>query len=990
MIVQLSANGRSLLAVVRGRPGAGGVSLLFKRLLGRAPGKKGSKQLLSTVRTFVQTDSWDASRLILREHPELLDEAVESLFERLIREANDQDETEKIPYLLAHRSVLLRAREIGVEPAFAELGCRPETPVVPQGVAAHPLYDLVKQVLSGAVSLEEAVEQACAPATLSRLDEGLLEEQDGFLRGQLDDWQRLQEVRCLAEVNCAAARALPATPHLQGLTMATLADALGSLTLVTSEQRQDILDRRVQLYEAALSLLEESGPAEPRGRVCIRMAESLAERHRMDKRSADLDRAVAAFEQGLALAQVPVERARGNAGLGSALLQRSDLQRAGDDLDRAVAALEAVLPLAKDALARASGEVDLGLALLRRFEVTGEVGDLEQAAGLLRKSLSLTEVTSADWGRAQVGLGRIFQAFWQVRGGAGDRHAAIEAYEQLLSARAPDVFPEEVWAAAQPLVRLLFSRRGAGDWRKAADVCAAALAAATHLYLEVLPALSQASLGGGLAEIVSMRAYALAQDGDLAAAVEALETGSTRYLAALALGEEAFRRIPDAVWRETVQAAWRRVRKSQAEFVRADETRRSLAFARMAEARRDLHYLVNGLFPELSAESSWENIRRQAGQAPLVYLAVTEIGGLALVCHGDGVKPVWLDVTGHDVRSLLLDYAAVQSSPEELARFLAEALPQLRERVADPLAHALSHSVGERALVVTLIPTGLLALLPLHAAFAGGADDNVVTYAPSAQSLALSWKPPRRGAAPWRLVALGDPTGDSPVDRAELEHVARAFPGQAVRLLSGPQLTRSAVLASLAEAAVAHLATPSRLAPFAPLDSGFLLAGAHWLTLQDIFRPASREAFAHLRLLVASAGRTMTIDSPDLPGDTLDLPVGLLRAGVPTVVAAQWPSDPLARTLLLADFYRRLLGEDACPAVALHQAQRWLRDLSYVRLQEHLEARSGAVGQAASPEAAWWSEAADQARRAIEQGRGDERPYAAPCYWASFACYGVT
>ena len=984
---------------------------IFRKLFARRQASPRRKKLPLIVRAFIDADSWADSRRILEANPELLqpEKAVERVFARLIKEAHDQDELERIPYLTVHRAVLRRTREVGADAAFAEIGCFLEAAAAGKGVSAHPLYRLGWQVLNGSVSMEQALEEALAPSTLAGLDDEALRRLNEHIKGMLDDWRRVEENRVLAELNAAAAQARPAPPEVQALLVGTLGDALGCLIPTSPAQRESLLQRRVELYREVLSIWEDLGESEQAGRTWNSLGVVLSQRFQVQGETSVLDEAITAFEGGLAVAVNPSERARGQAGLGEALLARFEAHKRVGDLDQAVAVLEGRLALAESALDRAQGEVALGRALFRRFQARGQAEDLDRAIVVLEKSVSLTPTDSADWVRGQILLGQAFGARWERSGGPADRNGAVEAYEAVLTALPVDVFPEYLWAAVVPLARLLLHQRSRGGWKRAAQAYAAAQEAAYYLRLEELPAEDLPHSPRPLQGLVAGRAYALGQLGDLGAAVGALEAGCVRLFAELSLEQRALQRLPDANWRSTLQAASQRVRKNAAGYGRAAEPQRPWATARLAEARRDYHHLAQVLFPELAAAPSLEAIREAAADVPLVYLAVTPVGGLALVVYAGAIEPVWLDIAVEDLHVLLLGqageggssgYLSLHTSPGDVKEALNQILPLLGERVMGPLAEVLRVLVlPEGTARVTLIPVGLLALLPLHAAvLARGEgeacflDEFMVTYAPSAQALAVARREvERRAAAPLRLAGLGDPSAD-PLASDELAYIATLFSGRAARLLEPGEATRGMLLAALAEATVAHFSAPASSDLAAPLDSGIRWAGGRRLTLRHLLRPAGKEALSRLRVLVLSNAHTILGDPADLSDEAIGLPAGLLQAEVPAVVGTLWPVRGHGRLLLMARFYELMLGAGLLPAAALREAQCWLRDLTYAALLAYLKTAPGLPGTAAATRetsGALWAELSDVVRQSVQAGKGAERPYATPQHWAGFVCYGA-
>ncbi|MBC7334943.1 MAG: CHAT domain-containing protein, partial [Clostridia bacterium] len=188
-------------------------------------------------------------------------------------------------------------------------------------------------------------------------------------------------------------------------------------------------------------------------------------------------------------------------------------------------------------------------------------------------------------------------------------------------------------------------------------------------------------------------------------------------------------------------------------------------------------------------------IQRQAADAPLVYLLATPAGGLALVVSAAGGQAVdlpelteaalngWLVQTDAAGQNVVGGYLPAQLAvPDWMSGALKKLLPALG-RALQPLVEALALTPppgpfpspaarkrgeddgaavrgGVRA--ITLIPTGRLALLPLHAArLPDGShllDHFTISYAPSAQALqAARRQAAARQEAPFFLIGVGNP-----------------------------------------------------------------------------------------------------------------------------------------------------------------------------------------------------------------------------------------
>ena len=78
--------------------------------------------VLRVLQAFIFAETWDASRQVAEEHPELLGDEVDVLLGQLIQSAREQGDDDTLRVLEEHRALLRRCRETGVAAAFAESG----------------------------------------------------------------------------------------------------------------------------------------------------------------------------------------------------------------------------------------------------------------------------------------------------------------------------------------------------------------------------------------------------------------------------------------------------------------------------------------------------------------------------------------------------------------------------------------------------------------------------------------------------------------------------------------------------------------------------------------------------------------------------------------------------------------------------------------------------------------------------------------------------
>ncbi|MET8351245.1 MULTISPECIES: CHAT domain-containing protein [unclassified Micromonospora] len=228
-------------------------------------------------------------------------------------------------------------------------------------------------------------------------------------------------------------------------------------------------------------------------------------------------------------------------------------------------------------------------------------------------------------------------------------------------------------------------------------------------------------------------------------------------------------------------------------------------------------------------------------------------------------------------------------------------------------------------------PTGLLTLLPLHAAGpldgGDGVLDRVVpSYTASLRALAHARRGvPARPEPVDAALVVGMPQtpglADLPGVAREEEIVRRHLPR--VRALLGPAATPAAVLAALPAQPVAHLSCHGTQDLRAPAWGRLTLAGGS-LHVRDLWRPAGSPA----ALAVLSACETVR-GGAALPDEALTLGTAFQLAGFRHVIGALWSISDALTVRLCADLYAGLavpggIAPDRA-AVALHQSVRQLR-----------------------------------------------------------------
>jgi hypothetical protein len=309
----------------------------------------------------------------------------------------------------------------------------------------------------------------------------------------------------------------------------------------------------------------------------------------------------------------------------------------------------------------------------------------------------------------------------------------------------------------------------------------------------------------------------------------------------------------------------------------------------------------------------YEDIQQSATGAPLVYIGAAGEHGWAIIVQAHGEpEVVRLPTLTHGVARRLAERIGSRSTTGDVpAAPVAEATEAMIS-VLGPLAEILRLSGP----LVTLVPLGPLALLPLHAAFVLAGLS--VRHTPSARTLppgtstvqisgrVLTIQAARPGpAAPPPLKLVG----------GQRELLARLH-GQRLRVLV--DATGAEVLDGFGTAEIYHFMCHGAADPEHPLDSSLFLADRQLRLSEIMAMPPVPQ-----RLVILGACESSVADGRVLD-EMVSFPGAMLQAGAQGVVAALWKVSEAAAALVLQRFHEGLAARKA-PATALADAQRWLR-----------------------------------------------------------------
>jgi CHAT domain-containing protein len=318
-----------------------------------------------------------------------------------------------------------------------------------------------------------------------------------------------------------------------------------------------------------------------------------------------------------------------------------------------------------------------------------------------------------------------------------------------------------------------------------------------------------------------------------------------------------------------------------------------------------------------------------------------------------------------------------------------------------------------------LTPHRFLHLLPLHALPLNAAGTCLldrftrgVRFAPSLQVLQLVQR--RQAKSLESLFALANPGEDlayAALEVASIQPLFGAHPtvleGKAasraqLERFAGPlaashclhfschgtfdfaEPLRSALL--LADCEVRSLPADADPSRYMPTSDGGAIDLHQCLTLLDLFQLDLRQA----RLVALSACETGLSDIKSASDEFVGLSTGFLFAGCNSVIGTLWTVPDITTGLLMAHFYRLLkaptLQGIGGVALALKEAQHWLRTLTLEQLPEHLDALRASLPPALSDNMA--QNFAHDLQRLNRNHAFSDCPFSSPFYWAAFTAVG--
>lgn len=502
-------------------------------------------------------------------------------------------------------------------------------------------------------------------------------------------------------------------------------------------------------------------------------------------------------------------------------------------------------------------------------------------------------------------------------------------------------------------------------------------------------------------------AFCLSRKGQFSDAVEILEQGRAQQLREIVeRRRKDLDRLPSLGYEDLYENF--KIASEEENLLQAIPTRsRSSDWpVQIEQVRREMQTVAETIrrqvgenIPEYKyflAPLPYEEIKLFAKRKPLVYFASTYEQGIALIVSDQGTKEISLSDLGlkglqnrifgrGDLPGYLKVYENWCNNPSDYQTitFWQATLDLTTQWLWEAGIGELVTELKGYCDSVVLIPTGLLALLPLHAAWTEdeskptkrrfALDELNISYSPSAHALWIARMAEGRLAE--SVMVVDNPDGTLHFSEFEIRSVLEVF--EQSRHLSGDEATLDAVKRNIGKASVIHFSTHG-VAGWQKAEQSRLKLADTDLILPDIFRLNLDQT----RLVVLSACET-GVPGLELIDEMIGLPSGMMQAGVPGVVGSLWSVSDMSTAILMSQFYRLWRKEGKSLHEGLRLAQIWLRDSTAQELRDVFESLVSASEIRLHPDSA------DAFIKRVILEKSSDRPFCHPFFWAAFTYTGI-
>jgi CHAT domain-containing protein/tetratricopeptide (TPR) repeat protein len=764
--------------------------------------------------------------------------------------------------------------------------------------------------------------------------------------------------------------------------------------------RAENIEQAINAYEQALNVMPKAVMPIEWATANNNLANAYNSRVKGD-RAENIEQAIKAYEQALTVrtkAAMPIQWATTTNNLAFAYNKRIKGDRA-ENIEQAINAYSQALTVrTKAAMPIEWAQTHHNLALAYMNRIKGDRAEnIEQALVAYEQALSVMTKAAMpiEWAQTTNNLASLYDK--RIKGDRAENiEQAIVAYKSSLEIFTPTTLPDDCRRTSGLLANLYSDQT---HWTEAASTYDIALQAAEICYQRSDFLDSKSSELSTTAELPRRAAYAYAKAGDLPKVIETLEQGRARGLSESLSRDRAnltqleqtdldlyseYKNLTTQQRNLEIQQRNLEITLSRQEIQTSSQILRQQLQDTICQIRQIPSHA------DFLQEPTFVDIQQVIiSDCPLVHVVITPNGGMALITTVNSIEVLWLDdLTDKFLQKLLVGsgniedldsagwfsgYDQASINRETWYEAIDTTTRQLWDNLMGPIVQHLKTLGYDRA---TLIPTGYLSLLPLHAAWTEDTtrptgrryalDDIHFTYTPNTRSLTAAREIANRPFTD-SILAIDNPRNDLPNSQREIDCAIDTFTDRTV--LRHDEATIDAVKVGLAEALIVHFSCHGTANFNDPLNSGLLMSDG-LLTLKDLLA-LNLAKDNGIRLAILSACET------GLPGlenidEVVSLPIGLLQAGVAGVISSLWSVPELSTMVLLSRFYALWRDQKQPPDQALRQAQQWLRDASANEVIAHCQTF---IPELASEQGALY--------RALRQD------FSHPYNWAAFSYMGA-
>ncbi|MBW4661051.1 MAG: tetratricopeptide repeat protein [Drouetiella hepatica Uher 2000/2452] len=712
--------------------------------------------------------------------------------------------------------------------------------------------------------------------------------------------------------------------------------------------RAENIEQAIDAYQHALTVMTQQAMPVNWATTMMNLAVAYSNRIRGD-RAENIEQAIDACQHALTVRTqqaMPVNWATTIINLANAYSNRIRGDRA-ENIEQAIAAYEQALTVrTQQAMPLDWAQTMHNLANAYSNRIRGDRAEnIEQAIVAYQQALTVRTrpAMPLDWAQTMHNLASAYQN--RIRGNRAENiERAIAAYQSSLEIYDPELLPDNCRMTARSLSNLYSEQN---RWAEAIPIYQKALQAAEILYQSATLLDGKAAELAETADLPRQAAYALARSGDLQDAALTLEQGRARSLSETLDRDRSnlsqLQQTHPALFTQyqDITQQLRNLETQQRLRMTSEERHNLTPEAFRTEALRLRQTLTQTIeqirqvegYADFLAQPSFDDIQQAIRPGiPLVYLVPTPTGSLALIVTQTGIVDLWLDdLTQTSLGEVLTAWFSAYDQSRTDRQSWYDAIDQVTRQLWQPLMAPLIDYLKQHSFQqVTLIPTGYLSLLPLHAAWTKDVtrphgkryalDEIHFTYAPNAQSINAAKDIAQRTRAD-SILAIDNPLKDLPNSSREVNAAIATFPQH--KVLKHEEAAIESVLTALPDCNILHLSCHGIANLDEPLTSGLAMSDG-LLTLRDLLDLKLSEQ-GGIRLAILSACET-GLAGTENADEAISLPTGLLQAGVAGVVASLWSVSDLSTMLLLVRFYDLWRKEGWEAADALRQAQLWMRD----------------------------------------------------------------